>query len=275
MLHADARPAPVLETRRALNRSLVLHVLVLGLVVGLPYLHKPPEVIEAPAIQAVLVAPLPASRPEPRPAPPVPEPVPVEPAPVVEEMAEVPPPVKTPAKIELPAPKVEEKPKVAEKPRVADKPAPPKPLVKLPSLNTAALDDEMKELQRQAQQVTRDRLLKEMEGQAVAMRASANQAEVDRYHGLIRNDVVNAWLRPPSARAGMVVTLRISTYPGGELAGVMVTRSSGDPAFDASARAAVEEAARRRSGRLQVPSDAALYSQFFRTFTMNFRPDDQ
>lgn len=270
MLHADARPAPVLETRRALNRSLVLHVLVLGLVVGLPYLHKPPIVVETPAIQAVLVDNLPPSRPMPKPVEPVPEPAPVEPESVVEEQVEVPPPVKAPSRIELPKPKVEEKPA----PRVAEKPAKPKPLMKMPSLNTAALDDEMKELQRQAQQAERDRMLKEMEGQAVAMRASANQAVVDRYSGMIRAAVQDAWVRPPSAGSGMVVTLRIGILPGGELASVVPVKSSGDVAFDASAVAAVKEAARRK-GRLPVPDDAAVFSQYFRVFTMNFRPDDQ
>ncbi|MES2919715.1 MAG: cell envelope integrity protein TolA [Pseudomonadota bacterium] len=264
MLHADARPAPVLETRRALNRSLILHLLVLGAVLGLPYLHKPPEPVETPSIQAMLVAPSVVSRPAPRPV--EPEPAPVEPPPVVEQQVEVPPPVKTPSKIQLP--------KVAEKtPPKPAKPVPPTPILKKSMLNTASLDEEMKALQNEARQNERDRMLREMEGQAVAMRASANQAIVDRYSALIQAAVQDAWERPPSARAGMVVTLRISMLPGGELANVMPTRSSGDPAFDASAVAAVKEAARRK-GRLPVPDDAAVFSQNFRNFSMNFRPED-
>lgn len=269
MLHADARPAPVLETRRALNRSLVLHVLVLGLVVGLPYLHKPPVVVEAPAIQAVLVESLPRSRPQPKPVEPVPAPAP-EPEPVVEQQAELPPPVKEPAKIELPKPRVEEKPV----PRVAEKPAKPTPLLKPLKMDTSEFEAEAQAMRKAAVQAERDRLLKEMEGQAVAMRASANQAVVDRYSGLIRAAVQDAWVRPPTARSGMVVTLRIGILPGGELASVVPVKGSGDAAFDASAVAAVKEAARRK-GRLPVPDDAAVFSQYFRVFTMNFRPDDQ
>jgi colicin import membrane protein len=271
MLHADARPAPVLETRRALNRSLVLHVMVLGLVVGLPYLHKPPVIVETPAIQAVLVDNLPPSRPQPKPVEPAPEPAPPEPEPLVEQQAEVPPPVKTPSKIELPKPKVEEKPA----PKVAEKPAKPKPLLKTLPMDTSEFEAEAKAMRQASMQAERDRMLKEMEGQATAMRASANAAEIDRYRALIRNAVMDAWIRPPSARAGMVVTLRISMLPGGEVAGVMVTKGSGDSAFDASARAAVEEAARRRGGRLPVPDDAVLFSQNFRSLLMNFRPEDQ
>lgn len=265
MLHADARPAPVLETRRALNRSLLLHLLVLGVVAGLPYLHRPPEVKETPAIQAMLVAKPLVQRPEPQPVKPA-EPAP----PPLPEQLELPEPVTEPPKIALPKPPKPEKPvpKVAEK-----KPEVTKPLLKKPLLNTAALDEEMKAMQKEMQQAERqaelDRMRREMDATATAMKVSANQALVDRYRGLISQRVESRWNRPLAARAGMVATLRISILPGGEVANVVVSGSSGNPAFDASAIEAV-----RRASPLPVPDDLTVFSQNFRNFTLKFRPED-
>lgn len=266
MLHADARPVPVLETRRALNRSLLLHVVVLGLVLGLPYLHTPPEVVEAPAIQAVLVAPSVVKRQEPVPAPPVAEPAP--PPPVAEKF-EVPEPVREPPKIVLPKAPEKLPPKVAEKPAPVVK-KPPTPIIKSLKPSTDAMADEMAAIRRDMQQAEMDRLRREMESTATAMKVSANAALVDRYRGLIAQRVESKWSRPLSARPGMTVTLRISMLPGGEVANdPIVLSSSGDAAFDASAIEAV-----RRASPLPVPDDVAVFSQNFRTFTMKFRPED-
>ncbi|HEX4869469.1 MAG TPA: cell envelope integrity protein TolA [Moraxellaceae bacterium] len=259
MLHADARPAPVLETRRALNRSLLLHVGVLGLVVALPYLHQPPKVVEPPAIQAVLVPKAVVQQP-------APTPVEAPPPPPVPEQIEVPEPVTEPPKIALPKVKPEEKPT----PRVAEKkPEPVKPLLKKPLLNTAAMDEEMKSLQREMQQAEMDRMRREMESTATAMKVSANAALIDRYRGMIAQRVESKWNRPLSARAGMTATLRISILPGGEVANVVVATSSGDAAFDASAIEAV-----KRANPLPVPDDPTVFSQSFRNFTLKFRPED-
>lgn len=262
MLHADARPAPVLETRRALNRSLVLHLAVLGLVVALPYLHRPPEVVEPPAIQAVLVPKAMVQQPTPRPV----EPTPPPPAPVPEKI-EVPEPVTEPPKIVLPKPKPQEKPvpKVAEK-----KPEPPKSLLTKQALKSSlAPDEEMLNLRKEMQQAERDRTLREMESTATAMKVSANAALIDQYRGLIAHRVETKWNRPLSARAGMTATLRINILPGGEVANVVLAGTSGDPAFDASAIEAV-----KRASPLPVPDDTTVFSQNFRNFTLKFRPED-
>lgn len=268
MLHADARPVPILETRRALNRSLLLHVIVLGLVLGLPYLHKPPTVEEPPVVQAVLVAPAVVKRPEPVPEP---MPEPVAPPPPVPEKLVMPEPVREPPKIALPKAPEKPVPKIAEKtpPRPVEK-KPPTPIIKNLKPSTAAMDDEMEAIRRDMQQAEMNRLRREMETSATAMKVSANAALVDRYRGLIAQRVESKWARPLSARAGMTVTLRISILPGGEVANdPIVVSSSGDAAFDSSAIEAV-----RRASPLPVPDDAAVFSQNFRTFTMKFRPED-
>jgi colicin import membrane protein len=272
MLHADVRPAPVLETRRALNRSLLLHLLVLGVVAGLPYLHRPPEVKEPPAIQAVLVPKAVVQQREPVPV----KPVAPAPAPAPEpEKVELPPPVVEPPKIVLPKPKPEKPaPAKPEKPvETVAKPRPPESILKNKPLTPLPVDDEIEALRREAKQAERqaelDRLRREVDATATAMKVSANQALVDRYRGLIANRVESKWNRPLAAKAGMSATLRISILPGGEVANVVVTGSSGNPAFDASAIEAV-----RRASPLPVPEDLAVFSQNFRNFTLKFRPED-
>lgn len=250
MLHAEARQASPAPAKTALWKSLVLHAVVLGFVIGLPYLHRPPKVVEPLAMQAVLVQqPVPKPMPEPAKE--------VEPVPEPPEELELPEPVTEPPKIALPKP--------PEK-----KPAPVKPLLKKPTLNTAELDAEMQAMEREMKQTEEiERLRREVNQTAIATKVSANQAIVAQYQGLIRQRVETKWSRPLSARPGMVVSLRISILPGGEVGNVVPVSSSGDPAFDASAVEAV-----RRASPLPVPSDVAVFNQSFRNFTLKFRPED-
>lgn len=254
MLHADSRPAPRLAPRLALKKSLLLHILVLGSVIALPYFHTPPKVVETPAIQAMLVQ-QPAVQPTP--------PRPVEAPPPPPEVIDVPEPVTEPPRIALP--KVKPPEKVAEK-----LPARPKSILEKKALKMPlAQDDEIEALRRESREADMDRMRREMDASATAMRVSTNQATIDRYSGLITHRVESKWNRPLSARGGMVVTLRISILPGGEVANVIPVSSSGDAAFDASAVEAV-----RRASPLPVPEDANVFRQSFRNFTMKFRPED-
>lgn len=274
MLRADTRTTTVLETRRALNRSLLLHLAVVGVLLALPYLNRPPEVVEPAAIQAVLVRS--SVAPMPHPAPP--KPVETPPPPVPEKI-DVPEPVKEPPKIALPKVKPEEKPKEkpVEKPREKPaqkvpetKPASPKSVLSRQALKTTlAPDDEVQNLRKEMQQEEMDRMRREMDNAARAMKSSANAALVSRYSGLISQRVASKWNRPLSARAGMTALLRINILPGGEVGNVVVVGSSGDPAFDASAIEAV-----RRSSPLPVPDDPAVFNQNFRNFTLKFKPED-
>ncbi|MCC2639105.1 MAG: tolA [Moraxellaceae bacterium] len=254
MLHADSRPAPRLAPRLALKKSLLLHALVLGSVVALPYFHTPPKVVEPPVIQAMLVRPPVVQHTPPRP---------VEAPPPQPEVIDVPEPVFEPPKIALPKVKAPEK--VAEK-----KPMPPKSILEKKALKMpVAQDDEIEALRRESREAEMERMRREMDASATAMRVSANQATIDRYSGMITQKVESKWNRPLSARSGMVVTLRISILPGGEVANVIPVGPSGDAAFDASAVEAV-----RRASPLPVPEDANIFRQSFRNFTMKFRPED-
>lgn len=282
--HTRMVPAPE-SARGPLRKSLLLHVLVLGLVLLLPYLHMPPKVEPPRVVEAVLVSgkaltppepvkplPLPEPLPEPEPAPkpePKPEPRP-EPKPVPAPPIKVPEATKPLPKIALP--KVDEKKPLPEKPVAKPepaKPAPPKPLIKAPILKADDMDAEFRELQQQSMKEEADRQAREADKAIANARNSANQAIRDKYERLINQRVQTKWNRPLSARRGMVVTLRISVLPGGEVSNVVTVKSSGDAAFDASAEEAV-----RRANPLPVPDDVTAFNQYFRVITLKFNPED-
>ena len=76
--------------------------------------------------------------------------------------------------------------------------------------------------------------------------------------------VLSRW-RVPASDAKQA-TLRITLNRQGEVQSVVITQSSGDEAFDASIRAAVERAA-----PFPVPDDDALFARSFRTISFTFK----
>ncbi|MDO8267843.1 MAG: TonB family protein [Moraxellaceae bacterium] len=259
------------ENRRALKLSIALHVGIVVLALLLPHLHRPP-VIEPPrVVEAVLVSA--AAVPRQAPAKPViapaPEPLPVvEPEPVKPDIKPVVKPLPVPVpKVALPQAKP-----APEKP-VPPKPATAKPAPAKPSLNRNALDAEMQALDRemQAQQMKADadRIQREAASAAASARDAANLALKEKHERLIRQRVITKWNRPLSARHGMVTTLRISVLPGGEVSNIVIIKSSGDAAFDASAKDAIES-----SSPLPVPDDIAVFNSYFRVFAFKFSPED-
>ena len=103
---------------------------------------------------------------------------------------------------------------------------------------------------------------------------AAAQQLVASYESYVRDRITGNWNRPPSARRDMQVELQVRLVPTGQVMGVAVVRSSGDPAFDQSAVNAVQQVG--RFDRLQELSrkDPLLFEQNFRTLNLTFRPDD-
>lgn len=261
--------------RRALKHSLLLHVGIVVAAVLLPYLHRPP-VIEPPrVVEAVLVS----AASLPRPAPVTPEPAPViEPPPVVPDIKPVPdkPVLNKPVVKPLPpsVPKVALPPTKPEPLKPAPvKPVTPKPAVPKPALNRNAMDEEMRALEREmtAQKIKSEaeQAQRDAAKAAASARDAANLALKEKHERLIRQRVITKWNRPLSAKHGMVATLRITVFPGGEVNNVVTVKSSGDAAFDASAEEAV-----RRSTPLPVPDDIAMFNSYFRVITFKFSPED-
>lgn len=78
--------------------------------------------------------------------------------------------------------------------------------------------------------------------------------------------IQHAWIRPPSARAGLDCTLYVTQVPGGEIVSVKLGTCNGDEAV----RESIQVAAYRASP-LPPPPDPAL---FVRDLEIHFRPTD-
>jgi len=74
-----------------------------------------------------------------------------------------------------------------------------------------------------------------------------------------------AWLRPPTAKAGIECVLNVTQVPGGEVTQVSIGECNGDQAVRESIEAAVY-----RASPLPPPPDPALFD---RNLKINFKPD--
>lgn len=280
-------------------KSLALHLLVLALLVLAPQLKLPKEHTQQ-AIQAYVVQRR-ASPPPPEPVtPPAPEVQPaVEPAPQPQIQPRPRPhplPVKLPKapvkhKLAIPAeappppPVVKPVPKPKAQPHPAPVPLPP-PVVKTPpkpkpkpvrqQISAADVDSELADVENQTAAIKkqqRQQQLQEMQRETDASLQALNQRAdkeiVEEYKTKIMQQIKQQWRRPLSARNGMTVVLHIRLLPGGEVSRVDVVSPSGDPAFDASAQNAVNNAS-----PLAVPDDTEVFSNNFRSLTMKFHPED-
>ncbi|MFT6915876.1 MAG: colicin import membrane protein [Motiliproteus sp.] len=140
----------------------------------------------------------------------------------------------------------------------------------------ADLKKQQAESERQ-QQAERERLAREEE-QRLEAQVKAEQAWVARAEQLVASaesviiaGVQSQWRRPPSARNGMEVAVRIHLLPTGEVDDAYVTDSSGDDAFDRSAVNAVLKAA--RFPELQA-IDPQVFDRYLRQISLKFRPED-
>jgi colicin import membrane protein len=88
----------------------------------------------------------------------------------------------------------------------------------------------------------------------------------DRYVALLRDRIQNAWIKPPSARAGVDCVVQVTQVPGGEVTSAQVTQCNGD----AAVRQSIENAVYRASP-LPDPPDPALFQ---RNFAFEFKPNE-
>jgi colicin import membrane protein len=290
---------------RAIALSVLLHTAIVAAAVysWFTWKHSPPET--ALAVEATLVdertlkgaSTVPA--PEPPPPEPVKEPVP-EPAPVpVEEQG---PPKPDPAEIErkkeeerLATEKLEREKQEQEKREQAKKEedrqaqelkeretaerleAEKQAAAKAAALKAAAdkkaaekkraddaaaakkAADEKARLAREAE------LRRSMEAEERANAASTSD-EANRWHAAIVARITRAWIRPPSAQAGVQCSVSVSQVPGGEVTAVRVNGCTGG---DAALRESVEAAVYRASPLPTPPPGVP----FERILELTFAPE--
>jgi colicin import membrane protein len=123
----------------------------------------------------------------------------------------------------------------------------------------------------QAQRAARDKAKRESELRAqlaAEERINAARGSTDEvaWLALIRDKVTRAWIRPPSARAGVNCEVHVTQVPGGVVTGVQIGSCNGDAAVRESIEAAVY-----RASPLPTPSNPDLFD---RNLRFNFHPDD-
>ncbi|MFD1700284.1 cell envelope integrity protein TolA [Halopseudomonas phragmitis] len=134
------------------------------------------------------------------------------------------------------------------------------------------------EAQRKAQEDARAKALAELlASETQYQRAQADQIGDEvaaSYDDLIRRYVSEQWRRPPTARNGMVVEVRISMLPTGQITDAVVIRSSGDGGFDQSAVQAVRNVGRIPEMQQLSRDNPATFDRMYRQRTLRFRPED-
>jgi len=95
-----------------------------------------------------------------------------------------------------------------------------------------------------------------------------SQGEVNKYKALIVQAISQKWIIPIQANKRLYCELMIRIAPGGMVLDVQVTKTSGDPSLDSSARAAVFKAS-----PLPVPSDPKEFNSF-RQFVLKVKPEN-
>ena len=94
------------------------------------------------------------------------------------------------------------------------------------------------------------------------------------YDDVIRRYVSEQWRRPPTARNGMLVEVRISMLPSGDITDAVVVRSSGDAGFDQSAVQAVRNVGRIPEMQQLSRENPATFDRMYRQRTLRFKPED-
>lgn len=92
-----------------------------------------------------------------------------------------------------------------------------------------------------------------------------NSAALASWESMIAARITRAWLRPPTAKAGIDCVLNVTQVPGGEVTNVSIGECNGDQAVRQSIQDAVF-----RASPLPPPPDPSLFD---RNLKIRFKPD--
>lgn len=123
--------------------------------------------------------------------------------------------------------------------------------------------------QREREEAERSRREAELASQLAAeeqRQAVRGSAQARQYSDLIRARIERNWVRPPSARVGLMCEVRVTQAQGGTVIRVGIGSCNGDEAVRQSIEAAVY-----RASPLPPPPDPALFE---RELIFNFAPEN-
>jgi colicin import membrane protein len=122
-----------------------------------------------------------------------------------------------------------------------------------------------KQAEEQAANAEREAELKRSLDQELRQEQARSSGALASWQSQITARIQRAWLRPPSARAGIECVLDVTQVPGGEVTNVRIGTCNGDQAVRESIEAAVY-----RASPLPPPPDPTLFQ---RELIITFRPD--
>lgn len=137
--------------------------------------------------------------------------------------------------------------------------------------------DRVAKLKREQEEAKAKALADLLASETQYQRAQADQLgdEVSAsYDDVIRRYVSEQWRRPPTARNGMVVEVRITMLPSGDITDAVVIRSSGDAGFDQSAVQAVRNVGRIPEMQQLSRESPSTFDRLYRQRTLRFKPED-
>ncbi|MFI4956308.1 MAG: cell envelope integrity protein TolA [Gammaproteobacteria bacterium] len=116
-----------------------------------------------------------------------------------------------------------------------------------------------------AKAIAADRMV--MDADNAAAMSGQSLREIDRYKLMVQQQIMRYWFVQGAPDSGASTQLFVRVAPNGTVLDVKISRSSGNDALDRSAMAAVFKAS-----PLPVPQDPALFSAF-RELRLTLRPD--
>lgn len=128
------------------------------------------------------------------------------------------------------------------------------------------LEDEKRQAREAADRAQTEADLKRSLAAEERANAARDSGALASWQAQITARIQRAWLRPPTARAGLVCELDVTQVPGGEVTNVRLGTCNGDQAVRESIVAAVY-----RASPLPPPPDPSLFE---RELQITFRPTD-
>jgi colicin import membrane protein len=255
----------------AIALAVLLHVALLAaLTYGWWKYRRPTQTAPQLAIEATVVdartvtgltRPTPTPAPAPQPAPPAPQPQEASgpPPPTPEELARR-EQAQRQAQEQAAAHKAQAERQRLEEQQAQERAAEEKAAQEKVAQARQAEEKRKAEAQRQAEADLKRSLAAEQR-----VNSPASMSALASWRSQITAKITRAWLRPPTARAGLECNLYVTQVPGGEVTQVRVGECNGDQAVRESIEAAVY-----RASPLPPPPDPALFD---RDLKITFKPD--